>query len=61
MNNLVKRYCNAANCTFDAVAVSYPTLTPPPYKHIDNQVISCSNTAKDNILALPLGIFCAGV
>ena len=36
-------------------------LTPPLYKYIDNQVVSCNSTADNNILALPLGRFCAGV
>ena len=34
-------------------------LTPPLYKYIDNQVVSCSGTADDNILALPHSILCA--
>ena len=34
-------------------------LTPPPYKHSYNQIVSRSNAALSHILALPLGILCA--
>lgn len=33
-------------------------LTPPPYKHSYNQIVSRSNTVLSHILALPLGILC---
>ena len=38
-------YCNGICAFAGAEAMLHFMLTPPLYKYIDNQVVSCNNTA----------------
>ena len=58
MNRFFTTYGNSVISFADAEELLFVNITPP-YKFSYNQVVSRSNTARSDILALPLGMLCA--
>lgn len=59
MNRFLATYGNSVISFADAEELLFVNITPP-YKFSYNQIVSRSNTAYGDILALPLGMLCAG-
>jgi hypothetical protein len=58
MNRFFAIYGNSVISFADAEELLFVNITPP-YKYSYNQIVSRSNTAQSDILALPLGMLCA--